>query len=46
MSGGTLVVAASNLTDTTDLAYEGDKSRLLQLGRVGRSLTVSLRWSM
>lgn len=41
-----IVIAASNLTDTTDLAYEGDKSRLLQLGRVGRSLTVSLRWSM
>ena len=44
--GTQIVVAASNLTDTTDLAYEGDKSRLLQLGRVGRSLTVSLRWSM
>ncbi len=45
-SGGTLVVAASNLTDTTDLAYEYDTRRLLQLGRVGPSLTASLRWSL
>lgn len=41
-----LVVAASNLTDTTDLAYEGDRERLLQLGRAGRSVLVSLRWSL
>lgn len=45
-AGGTLVVAASNLTDTTDLAYEYDTRRLLQLGRVGPSLTASLRWSL
>jgi len=45
-SGAQLVVAASNLTDTTDLAYEYDQRRLLQLGRVGPSLTASLRWSL
>ena len=45
-SGGQLVIAASNLTDTTDLAYEYDTRRLLQLGRVGPSLTASLRWSL
>lgn len=43
---GQLVLSASNLTDTTDLAYEQDKRRLLQLGRVGRSLSVSFRWSL
>jgi iron complex outermembrane recepter protein len=41
-----LIVAASNLTDTTDLAYEGHAARLLQLGRSGRNLLVSLRWSI
>ena len=45
-SGGELVIAASNLTDTTDLAYEHDTRRLLQLGRVGPSVTASLRWSL
>ena len=30
-SGGELVIAASNLTDTTDLAYEHDTRRLLQV---------------
>ncbi|NBB65251.1 TonB-dependent receptor [Pseudomonas sp. ODNR1LW] len=44
--GRTLVIAASNLTDTTDLAYEYDTRRLLQLGRVGPSVTASLRWSL
>ncbi|WP_271166495.1 TonB-dependent receptor [Brevundimonas intermedia] len=45
-SGGVLVIAASNLTDTTDLAYEHDTRRLLQLGRVGPSVTASLRWAL
>ena len=45
-AGGALVIAASNLTDTTDLAYEHDTRRLLQLGRVGPSVTASLRWSL
>ena len=43
---GQLVIAASNLTDTTDLAYEHDIRRLLQLGRVGPSVTVSFRWRL
>lgn len=43
---GQLVIAASNLTDTTDLAYEHDARRLLQLGRVGPSVTVSFRWRL
>ncbi|WP_395943866.1 TonB-dependent receptor [Brevundimonas sp.] len=45
-ANGQLVIAASNLTDTTDLAYEHDTRRLLQLGRVGRSLTVGFRWRL
>lgn len=39
-----LVLSASNLTDTHDLAYEGSKSRLLQLGSVGRQFSIGLRW--
>ncbi|MBU1383833.1 MAG: TonB-dependent receptor [Alphaproteobacteria bacterium] len=41
-----LVLAATNLTDTTDLAWEGDRSRLLQLGRAGRGFSLGLRWSL
>jgi iron complex outermembrane recepter protein len=41
-----MVLAASNLTDVTDLAYEYSPDRLLQLGRAGRSLVISLRWSL
>lgn len=41
-----LVLTASNLTDTTDLAYEGTRDRLLQLGRSGRAFTMSLRWRL
>lgn len=41
-----LVVSASNLTDTVDRAYEVDEAQLLQLGRVGRSVAVSFRWSL
>lgn len=41
-----LVLGATNLTDTTDLSWEGDRSRLLQLGRAGRSFSLSVRWSL
>lgn|GEM_PF-5322449 len=41
-----LVIAGSNLTNTHDLAYEGDKARLLQIGSSGRwfSIKMNLRW--
>jgi TonB-dependent receptor len=41
-----LTVSATNLTDTRDLAYEGSRERLLQLGSVGRrlSLAVEVAW--
>lgn len=39
-----LIVSAANLTDTVDLAYEDRPERLLQLGRVGRSFAVGVRW--
>lgn len=38
-----LVVAATNLTDTRELAYDGSRSRLLQLGSSGRQVSVALR---
>ncbi|OYX70747.1 MAG: TonB-dependent receptor [Caulobacter sp. 32-67-35] len=43
-SNAQLVIAGSNLTDTHDLAYEGSKSRLLQLGSSGRSFSMRLNW--
>lgn len=39
-----LVLSASNLTDTRELAYEGSKDRLLQLGSVGRQASLGVRW--
>ncbi|MDO8411075.1 MAG: TonB-dependent receptor [Phenylobacterium sp.] len=39
-----LVLSATNLTDTRELAYEGSKDRLLQLGSVGRQASVGVRW--
>jgi TonB-dependent receptor len=46
VAGGTqLLVAASNLTDTRDFAYESTRSRLLQLGSVGRQISFSLRFT-
>ncbi len=39
-----LVLSATNLTDTRELAYEGSKNRLLQLGSVGRQASVGVRW--
>tara|TARA_R100000935_G_scaffold54497_1_gene83433 strand:+ start:42878 stop:45862 length:2985 start_codon:yes stop_codon:yes gene_type:complete len=39
-----LVVAVTNLTDTRELAYEGSRDRLLQLGSVGRQASLGLRW--
>ena len=41
-----LVIAGSNLTNTHDLAYEGSKTRLLQVGSSGRwfSMRLNLRW--
>lgn len=41
-----LVVAATNITDTVDRAWEGDGTRLLQLGRAGRSFSLGLRWRL
>lgn len=40
-----LILAASNLSDTRDLAYEGVRSRLLQIGSVGRQLQLEMRWA-
>lgn len=41
-----LTLTGSNLTNTRDLAYEGTKARLLQVGSSGRwfSIKASLRW--
>jgi iron complex outermembrane receptor protein len=41
-----LVIIGSNLTNSHDLAYEGTKARLLQVGSSGRwfSIKASLRW--
>lgn len=41
-----LVLAATNLTDTTDLSWDGERDRLLQLGRAGRSFSLGLRWRL
>jgi len=39
-----LVIAGSNLTNTRDLAYEGSKARLLQVGSSGRWFSVKMNW--
>lgn len=39
-----LVIAGSNLTNTHDLAYEGSKARLLQVGSSGRWFSVRINW--
>ena len=39
-----LVIAGSNLTNTRDLAYEGSKTRLLQVGSSGRSFSMRVNW--
>lgn len=39
-----LILAASNLTNTREIAYEATRSRLLQLGSVGRQVSVALRY--
>jgi TonB-dependent receptor len=39
-----LVIAGSNLTNTHDLAYEGSKARLLQVGSSGRSFSIRVNW--
>lgn len=38
-----LYVEASNLTDTVEAAYEGDRARPLQVGRSGRSFGLGVR---
>jgi TonB-dependent receptor len=43
--GGEFVVSGSNLTNVRDLAYDGARSRLLQIGSVGRQASVGLRWT-
>ncbi|WP_426022156.1 TonB-dependent receptor [Brevundimonas sp. PWP3-1b1] len=37
-----LSIAATNLSDTRDLAYEGTRARLLQIGSAGRQLSLGL----
>jgi iron complex outermembrane receptor protein len=39
-----LVISGSNLINTHDLAYEGSKTRLLQVGSSGRAFSVRLNW--
>lgn len=39
----TLFVEVSNLTDTTEAAYEGHPGRPLQIGRAGRAMSIGLR---
>lgn len=39
-----LVIAGSNLTNTRDLAYEGAKARLLQVGSSGRWFSMRMNW--
>lgn len=39
-----LVIAGSNLTNTRDLAYEGAKARLLQVGSSGRWFSLRMNW--
>ncbi len=40
-----LSIAAMNLTDTRDLAYDRTPSRLLQLGSAGRQMTIGLEFN-
>jgi hypothetical protein len=40
-----LSIAATNLTDTRDLAYEGSTARLLQLGSAGRQFAIGLEFN-
>ncbi|WP_292075074.1 MULTISPECIES: TonB-dependent receptor [unclassified Brevundimonas] len=40
-----LSIAATNLTDTRDLAYEGSAARLLQLGSAGRQFSLGLEFN-
>lgn len=40
-----LTLAAANLTDTRDLAYEGAHARLLQIGSAGRQVSFGLELS-
>ena len=37
-----LSIAATNLSDTRDLAYEGTRARLLQIGSAGRQLSLTI----
>lgn len=39
-----LVIAGSNLTNTHDLAYEGARARLLQVGSSGRWFSIKMNW--
>lgn len=39
-----LVIAGSNLGNTRDLAYDGSRARLLQIGSAGRWLSLGVNW--
>ena len=39
-----LIVSASNLMNTREIAYEASKNQLLQLGSVGRQVSVAVRY--
>ena len=39
-----LVIAGSNLTNSRDLAYEGSRARLLQVGSSGRWFSMKVNW--
>lgn len=41
-----IMLTASNLTDTVDQAWEGSGGRLLQLGRAGRTVSLTFRWTL
>jgi outer membrane receptor protein involved in Fe transport len=41
-----IMLTASNLTDTVDQAWEGSRDRLLQLGRAGRTVSLTFRWTL
>ena len=41
-----IMLTASNLTDTVDLAWEGSRDRVLQLGRAGRTVSLAFRWTL
>lgn len=44
--GLTAFVEGSNLTDAIDVAYDGDRSRLLQITRSGRAFGLGLKFSL